>query len=316
MAEIGSSKPSAASSSDSGQEVRVGTADAVVVGVDGTDADGAVVDWGADEADRLGAPLRLVTVIDAGVQMTSYEVLASGSPSLEERLTADVHPLLDAAAVRARTRHPTLDIAVSAPLEGPAAALVRLSEGALRLVVGGPARGHLKHLLLGSVALPVIAHAHCPVIVVPAGTTIFTSRRIVVGVDGSQAGERAVEFALQTAELCGAAVTCVLVWHVEVEKGVVVTERSSERWSAVEARYNALGHRVVDPVARRHPGVEVDIVVVHGSPAKAILQAAADLEADLVVVGSRGRGGFLGLLLGSVSRRVVEQANRAVAVVH
>ena len=160
-----------------------------------------------------GRPLRVVTVIDAGVQMTSYEVLASAAPSLEELLRDEVHPVVDAAATRARTRHPSLDIAVSTPMETAAGALVRLSEGARRLVIGGPAKGHLGHVFLGSVALPVVAHAHCPVIVVPAGTAVSPPRRIVVGVDGSDPGRHAVEFAFEAAQLCGAAVIAVLVWH-------------------------------------------------------------------------------------------------------
>jgi nucleotide-binding universal stress UspA family protein len=114
--------------------------------------------------------------------------------------------------------------------------------------------------------------------------------------------------------MCGAAVTAVLVWHVEVEGGVVVTERSSERWAAVEHRYESLGHRVTDPASDRHPGVEVDIKVLHGSPAKTLVEVGHG--ADLMVVGGRRRGGFRGLLLGSVSRRVVEHAPCAVAVVH
>jgi len=151
---------------------------------------------------------------------------------------------------------------------------------------------------------------------VPAGTVVTAPQRIVVGVDGSEAGGRAVEFALRTAQACGATLTCVLAWNVEVENGVVVTERSSKYWSAVEERYKTLGHRVVDPLARDHLLVDVHFVVRHGPPAKALLQAASELDADLLAVGSRGRGGFRGLLLGSVSQSVVEHADRAVAVVH
>ena len=170
-----------------------------MAGIDGSEADGPVTDWAADEADRLGVPLRLVNVIDPGVQMTSYEVLASGAPSLAERLSHDAHLLLDAASARARARHPALDIAVSVPTGRAAAALVRLSDGALRMVVGGPARRHLERILLGSVALPVVAHAQCPVIVVPTGTTVATPHHVVVGVDGSERSGRAVEYALRTA---------------------------------------------------------------------------------------------------------------------
>ena len=311
---LGTERP--ASSSDAPDDEAIGTAGAVVVGIDGSAADEALVAWAADEADRLGAPLRLVHSIDPGVQMTPYDALASGSPSMAEQLDQDAHQLLHAAATRARTRHPELDVATNVPWGPAAAALVRLSDGALRMVVGGPARGRLERILLGSVALPVVAHAHCPVVVIPAGTTVTTPSRIVVGVDGSEVSGRAVELALSTAEKCGATVTCVLGWNLEVHAGVVVTERSSAHWAAVEQRYASLGHRTLDPVAARHPGVDVTVAVRHGSPAKAVIEAAAELGADLVVIGSRGLGGFRGLLLGSVSRRVVENAGCVVAVVH
>ena len=108
----------------------------------------------------------------------------------------------------------------------------------------------------------------------------------------------------------------MLAWNLEIHEGVVVTERSSERWAAVEERYSSLGHRTVDPAAARHPGVSVDILVRHGPVARAVVEVAAELDADLVVVGRRGSGGFRGLLLGSVSRRVVEHAGRVVLVVH
>jgi nucleotide-binding universal stress UspA family protein len=316
MTENRLSTPLPTSSSDARGDEMLGVAGAVVVGIDGSAADDAVVDWAADEAARLKAPLRLVNTIDPGVQMTPYEALASGAPSLAEQLDEGAHRLLDAASARAGARHSGLDIAVTVPWGPAAAALVRLSEGALRVVVGGPTKGRLERILLGSVALPVVAHAHCPVVVVPAGTAVETPRRIVVGVDGSEVSGRAVEVALATAEVCGASVTCVLGWHLEVHEGVVVTERSSDRWAAVEQRYLDLGHRTLDPVAVHHPSVDVDVAVRHGGPDAAVLEAASELDADVVVVGSRGLGGFRGLLLGSVSRRVVERADRVVIVVH
>ena len=184
------------------------------------------------------------------------------------------------------------------------------------MVVGAPARGHLERILLGSVALPVVAHAHCPVVVVPGDTLVAEPRRILVAVDGSDASSRAVEMAFTIADATGATVTAVVGWNLEIHEGVVVTEHSSERWAAVERRYAAVGHGIVDPVSARHPGVEVDVVVRHGSPARAVVETAAELDVDLVVVGSRGLGGFRGLLLGSVSRRVVEHAGRVVMVVH
>jgi nucleotide-binding universal stress UspA family protein len=317
MAEKMVSTPLPTSASDARGDEILGASGAVVVAVDGSTADEPVVDWAADEAARLKAPLRLVTVVDPQVQLTPYETLVSGAPSLAEHLDEGAHRILDRAVERARARRDDVqDVATAVPWGPPAAALVRLSENALRVVVGAPARGRLERILLGSVALPVVAHAHCPVAVVPADTVVAPPRRILVAVDGSDASTRAVEMAFTIAEASHATVTCVLGWNLEVHEGVVVTERSSERWAAVEARYAALGHRTVDPVAARHPGVDVDVVVRHGSPARAVVEAAAELEVDLVIVGSRGLGGFKGLLLGSVSRRVVEHAGRVVVVVH
>lgn len=291
------------------------TAGAVLVALDGSPADGPLLDWAADEAARLGAPLRLVTAVDPGIQLTPYDAISSGSQTLTEQLDADAHRLLQAAATRARDRQQGLDVATTAPWGPPAAAVVGLSEGARLVVVGAPARGLLDRILLGSVALPVVAHAACPVAVVPADTQVEEPSHFLVGVDGSEKSARALELAMDMAEGTAARVTCVIAWNLEVVDGMVVTEPSSERWAAVEERYAARAHRVVDPVAARHPGVPVSVEVRHGTASTVLAAAGADLGADRVVVGSRGLGGFRGLLLGSVSRRVVEHAGRVVVVV-
>ncbi len=317
MAEHEVSTPLPTSASGATGDEILGATGAVVVAVDGSAADEAVVDWAADEAARLGAPLRLVTVVDPQVQLSPYETLVSGAPSLAEHLDDGAHRILDRAAERARARRDDVhDVAVAVPWGPPAAALVRLSQNAARVVIGAPARGRLERILLGSVALPVVAHAHCPVAVVPSDTVVSTPRRILVAVDGSDASSRAAALAFTVADAAGAGITCVLGWNIEVHEGVVVTERSSSRWEAVEERYTALGHRVIDPVAEQYPGVPVEIVVRHGSPARAVVEVAVERDVDLVVLGRRGAGGFRGLLMGSVSRRVVERAGRVVLVVH
>jgi nucleotide-binding universal stress UspA family protein len=152
------------------------------------------------------------------------------------------------------------------------------------------------------------------VVVVPVGTAVVPPRRIVVGVDGSEQSAGAVELAMATAHATGGDVTAVMGWNLEVHDGVVVTEPGSERWLAVEQRCAERAHAVVDPVASRHPDVRVEVHVRHGAPARAVLEEAAERQADLVVVGSRGHGGFKGLLLGSVSRRVVQRAGCVVVV--
>lgn len=291
-----------------------GAEGAVVAALHGSPADEPVTDWAADEAKRLGAPLRLVSVVDPGFQLMPYEALVTATPSLAQQIEEGARVLLDRAAERARARHPELDVAVAVVWGSPAAAVLDLARGAVRLVVGAPHKNQLERVLLGSVALPVVAHAECTAVVVPAGTHVGPVRRLVVGVDGSPASARAVEVALTTAETCGATVTCVVGWHVEVQDGVVVTEPGSQRWAAVEARHRARAHEVVDPAAARHPEVNVEVAIRHGAPSRVLLEACSELDADALVVASRGIGGFRGLLLGSVSRGVIEKAGRVVIV--
>ncbi|WP_377640827.1 universal stress protein [Oryzobacter terrae] len=306
--------PRSPSTETTGASEHLDATGAVLAALHGSPADASVVDWAADEADRLGAPLRLVSVVDPGFQLMPYEALVTATPSLGRKLEEGARVVLDAAAARARARHPGLDVAVAVEWGSPAAAVLDVARGARRLVVGAPNKSQIERALLGSVALPVVAHAPCPAVVVPAGTGVGPLRRLVVGVDGSEASGRAVDLALETAAAAGASVTCVVGWHVEVQDGVVVTERGSDRWAAVEERHAARAHHVVDPAAARHPDVPVEVVVRHGPPSRVLVEAAAELEADALVVASRGIGGFRGLLLGSVSRRVIEHAGRVVIV--
>lgn len=183
-------------------------------------------------------------------------------------------------------------------------------------MIGGSRTAHLERMLLGSVAVPVVAHARCPVVVVPDGTEVAAPSRILVGVDGSAGSAMAVETAFETAAASGSAVTCVMGWSAELSSGVVVFEPYAQEVAKVEADCLAVAHEVVDPVAARHRDVPVDVVVRHGNPADVVVKAAEEVGADLVVIGSRGHGGFVGLLMGSVSRRVVDRAGRVVIVAH
>jgi nucleotide-binding universal stress UspA family protein len=137
---------------------------------------------------------------------------------------------------------------------------------------------------------------------------------IVVGVDGSPASTEALRWALDEARLRNASVRVVQAWsfpHLPAAPGMVpplVLDPDELRRQAEE-----LAGRTVSEVAGPDPEVEVDTVAVHGSPAHSLVEAAAN--ADLLVVGSRGHGGFAGLLLGSVSQQCAHHAPCPVVIV-
>jgi nucleotide-binding universal stress UspA family protein len=142
----------------------------------------------------------------------------------------------------------------------------------------------------------------------PIGTPL-----VVVGIDGSPCSQEALAFAVEEARMRRARLQIVAAWQIPGlaytgGAAVIVDPQVFER-AADEARESAVleAHRIGG-------GLEVDAVTVEESPAAALLEAAGG--ADLLVVGSRGHGGFASLLLGSVSHQVVMHASCPVAIVH
>lgn len=135
--------------------------------------------------------------------------------------------------------------------------------------------------------------------------------RIVVGVDGSDGALAALRWAVEEAELRGAALDAVTAWHIPYAAGSpaigLVIDPDEERAYAAEQLEEVIGATGV------RAGMQVNRVVVEGGAARALIETAAG--ADLLVVGSRGRGGFKGLLLGSVSQQCIQHAPCPVVVV-
>ncbi len=135
--------------------------------------------------------------------------------------------------------------------------------------------------------------------------------RVLVGVDGSSHSDHALSWACRRAEICGDAVRAVCTWSLGA---------SGEDW-ALQPGVKAEGQRRAERVLREavervrgdHPAVKVETAVVEGPPARVLVEMSAD--ADLLVVGTRGLGGFSGLLLGSVSQQCVHHARCPVTVV-
>lgn len=137
----------------------------------------------------------------------------------------------------------------------------------------------------------------------------MTTHRIVVGIDGSAGAARALEWAVEEAKLRGATVELVHVWQVPYVDGLAYTTAALDPRELEQAAV-----AVAEEAASQHrDAVPIDVHVASGAPASVLLAEAKG--ADLLVVGSRGRGGFAGLLLGSVSQQVSHHAPCPVVIV-
>ncbi len=142
------------------------------------------------------------------------------------------------------------------------------------------------------------------------------NRPIVVGIDGSPASLRALEWAVDEARLRGCGVTLVCAWlppYVGEPLGMLGTEMS--RWRDIEERARTIAAQAADAQRMRVPEVPIDVQVLEGSASALLLATAKAVDAVMVVVGTRGHGGFTGLLLGSVSQQVVHHARCPVVIV-
>lgn len=208
------------------------------------------------------------------------------------------------------------------PLRGnsAAAAVLRHSHDADLVVVGSRGLGGFPGLLLGSVSQQVASHATVPVAVIPPGDDDepAASTSVVVGVDGSASARRALQWAAEDAALHDVPLTAVYVRHALSDTGLSVEFTASQRTqlSDLEEQATKQARRFLtgiidDSLGAAHRAVHPRVVA--GSPSRILSQDAAAPTSTLVV-GSRGRGGFTGLLLGSVSQQCLHHAAGPVVV--
>jgi nucleotide-binding universal stress UspA family protein len=280
----------------------------VVVGVDGSDNSDAALRWAVDEARRRRAPLCVVHATD----QRHSETFVRANPVFlaDERCAAE--QVLGSAVGYARARAPELEVRSVLDVCTPAVALLRRAAAADLVVVGSRGRGGFGGLLLGSTSLQVAMHAPSPVVVLrPAEEEQGPSGgRIVVGTDGSARSEEAVEFAFLQAQERGAGLTAL---RARQSPPIYVDVPSSERWEQAERQDRASLSQCLDPWRRRYPEVDVVEKSILGNPGAALVDES--VGAELLVVGTRGRRGFSGLVLGSVSHACLHHAHCPVAVV-
>ncbi|KES09117.1 universal stress protein UspA [Streptomyces toyocaensis] len=272
----------------------------VVIGVDPDPGKRAALAWAADEADRRRLPLTLVHT--QGEPVPGYRL--EGTPPSWEKWRDDLHTagndVLERAAAFVGTRHPNLETSLVLAEGHPAWVLAEHSRHATQVVVGSRHLGSTRELLgSAAVALPLTAHAACPVVVVR--DTEHTTQQppyFVVGVDGSPHSAAAVDLAFEEASLRGAALRALYVWHTPLlgvlDEDAALRECRRLLSETVAGRTNA------------HPEVELHHEVVKGHPVQELTKASA--HALGLVVGTHGHGGFRGMLLGSVSQGTLHHA--------
>ncbi len=188
--------------------------------------------------------------------------------------------------------------------------LIDASRDASMIVAGSQGLGALGRLLLGSVTTALTHHAHCPVAVIHADESVAAGSNapVLLGIDGSPASEAATALAFDEASRRGVGLVALHAWSdVGVFPMLGMDWRDSEREGQEILAERLAGWQ------EQYPDVHVERLVFCDKPSRWLLQESE--RAQLVVVGSRGRGGFAGMLLGSVSSAVARLATVPVIVV-
>lgn len=283
----------------------------ILVGVDGSPESDAAVRWATQEALLRGEGLTLLHVVAPLLLTWPVIPVATGITEWQmgqaelvlETATKTVHAAAGRAeppAIRTEIRH-----------SGVAEAIINWSRDAFVTVIGSRRIGLVRRVLEGSVSRNVIHHAEGPVAVVHADEVraFDPSSPVVLGVDGSPASEAATAFAFDEASRRGVELIALHAWS---DLPLQTTFGMDWRQQCEAQGHEALAERLAG-WQERYPDVTIVRRIVADSPAQRLVDASR--QAQLVVVGSHGRGGFAEMLLGSVASDVAVGAAAPTVVV-
>jgi nucleotide-binding universal stress UspA family protein len=280
----------------------------IVVGVDGSEVSLRALEWAVHEARRRSAGIEI---------RVCYSVPYYGEPGMfgayavesqVEAIKQEHEQLAAGARDHALRLDPDLSVSAVVVFAPAVANLAEVDPGTL-VVVGSSGRSGIAGVL-GSVTTGILHRAKGPLVVVPPASSTaaplgVSMKKIVVGIDGSPTSEEALRWAMEEAKLAGAELVVLHGWHYPYPGGPR-DEMRVDALAQLEASIEAVGPRTEGDVS-------VHAKLIEGQAAEALIHESAD--ADLLVVGSRGRGGFKAMLLGSTSRAVVQHASCPVAVI-
>lgn len=279
----------------------------ILVAVDGSESADRALDWAVAEADRRGLPL---TITHCYYWPSTGLGAMDAIGFLMEGLAQDSAEVLADAEARARGAAPNLAIRALSNLGAPVVTLVEMSSGYELLVMGSRGLGGFKGMLLGSVSTGVVANAHCSVVIVRGlgdDAHVDPAAPVVVGVDASPAGAEVLAEAFAAADRRRCPLVAVYAWQPPSRRATPDQEQAWQKSILAD-----LDARVAE-VGARFPEVKVETVTHRDRPAAALLGRAQN--AQLIVVGTRGRSELKGAILGSTSRAMVQHAPCPVLVV-
>ncbi|WP_072687108.1 universal stress protein [Rhodococcus marinonascens] len=282
----------------------------VVVGLDGSDTSTNAALWGAAVASKWGAPLSLVHALPHDGPLYSPAAVM-----LESRFLSQVREDGEAIIATARTllgqQFPGLEVETTISPGPGGTAVIEASDRARLIVLGSTGAGAFRSVLVGSTALHVANRAPCPVVVLRGDGAPPDQRPVVVGVDGSDLSRDAVTRAFEFASFFDAPLVGLHTWQGSPAMGGT-SQGLLVDWVTVRQEEEALLAEGLAGESETFPDVSVTKVAKQGAAADAMMQHAKD--AQLIVVGSHGRGPVLGALMGSTSQNLLHHATCPVMI--
>ncbi|HIW96183.1 MAG TPA: universal stress protein [Candidatus Corynebacterium gallistercoris] len=280
----------------------------IVVAVDGSDASNQAVRWAANAALKRGQPLQLVTAYTMPQFMYADGMVPP--QELYDELEGEATEKLENARKVVQDFSPEVEVSQLVKESAPIDLLLELSDSAEMIVMGSRGLGGLSGLVMGSVSSAVVSHANCPVVVVRKDNDVNKDTKygpVVVGVDGSEVSRQALRVAFREAEARGAVLRAVHSWtDTQIHTTYVgLVDAQNQLDKMVVERQDMLEDEI-KPLLDEFPSVQVEEVVERDRAVQSLVDNAQG--AQLLVLGSHGRGGFKGMLLGSTSRALLQYA--------
>lgn len=278
----------------------------VAVGIDGSDRSLLGLNWGIELAKKRQSRVHLVCAYE--LPTFAAHVTERGMKGEESRLYDAVQDAIQVAVDK--VEEAGVEVSYSMESGDPTGVLVELSRQVATVVIGSRGKGSFADRFFGTVSAAVPAHAYCPTVVVPETMTgdCLPVKHIVVGVDGSDTSKMALQRAVWEAERWNAKLTVVSAVNLNSVAWLPGAGYSSDVLDDIRS---GLDVAVAQAVGDRD--IDVRTHAIEGNPAA--LLAEFSTAVDLLVIGTRGRGGFAGLVMGSTSQAILNHAVCPVMVV-